>query len=104
MSVKVSIYKSPWNAGLDITIWEERDGRIFICKPMQMEMTEAKEGCFEQPTLRIQHFLAPEFMKALAEALDNNGIKTDSDAKMQGTLEATRDHLRDLKKLLKLEK
>lgn len=53
--------------------------------------------------MKIPSFFAPSFLAALAEALDKNGIKTDKDAKIQGTLDATKYHLEDLRKLLKLK-
>lgn len=41
-------------------------------------------------------------LQAFAEALDKHGIKTDNDHKIAGTLEATKYHLEDMRKLAKV--
>lgn len=41
-------------------------------------------------------------LKAFADELSNIGIKTDNDHKMAGTLEATKYHLEDMRKLAKV--
>jgi hypothetical protein len=56
-----------------------------------------------KPFLTFSGTIAQEFFQGLAEALDAQGIKTDKDAKIQGTLEATKYHLEDLRTLLKLK-
>ena len=53
--------------------------------------------------MTISNFLANDFLEALAEALDQQGIKTDKDAKIAGTLEVIKYHLEDMRKLLKLK-
>lgn len=55
-----------------------------------------------KPFLTLSHLLAKELFKGLAEALDNSGIKTDSTHKLEGTLNATKYHLEDLRQMLKL--
>ena len=56
----------------------------------------------DPPTLRLDSRSAHSLFKALAEALSGEGIRTDSDAKLHGTLEATRAHLADMRELLGL--
>lgn len=51
---------------------------------------------------KIPGYISESLFSALAEALDKNGVRTDKDAKIEGTLEATKFHLQDLRKLLKL--
>jgi hypothetical protein len=99
----VNIHQQPWNDGLSITIWEERQGKVFVAKRVDLVFEECQGGYTTDPTLQLSHFHAPVFLNALAEALDKHGVKTDKDAKLQGTLEATKYHLQDLRKLLKLE-
>ena len=53
-----------------------------------------------KPTLRLNGMEAGEIMKSLAEAIDDHGIKTDSDAKMAGLLQAKNAHLEDVQKML----
>lgn len=69
------------------TNWKELDGSNKVIKP----------------TFFIGGMLEREFLEVLAEALDKKNIKTDKDAKIQGTLEAQKYHLEDLRKLLKLD-
>jgi hypothetical protein len=102
--MKVKIYKNPYKAAIDILIYEEREGKRYIAQPVTLVFKEWKEGETIEPTLTVAHFLEDEFLKALAEALDEKGIKTDKDAKIEGLLEATRHHLEDLRRLLKLRK
>jgi len=42
-------------------------------------------------------------LQAFAEALSEHGIKTDNDHKIAGTLEATKYHLEDMRKLAKVK-
>jgi len=42
-------------------------------------------------------------LQAFAEALSERGIKTDNDHKIAGTLEATKYHLEDMRKLAKVK-
>lgn len=102
--MKVSVYRVPWNGEIGIMFWEERNGKVYAAKPCDLVFEEVAEGTFNsRPTLSISHFYAPAFLKALAEELDHQGVKTDNDSKIQGTLEASRYHLEDLRKLLKLK-
>ena len=52
--------------------------------------------------LKIPWDMAPEFENALAQWLAKKGVRNDHDAKLEGTLEATRYHLEDLREMLKL--
>ncbi len=54
--------------------------------------------------IKIPEHLAMQVLKSLADSLDMMDVKTDSDAKLAGTLEATRYHLEDLRTLCKLKK
>ena len=70
-----------------------------------IDWEELKDDCYTErvkPTFFIGGYFSHEFMQIFAEALDEKKIKTDRDAKIQGTLEAQRYHLEDLRKLLKL--
>jgi hypothetical protein len=52
--------------------------------------------------LTIPYDMSGEFEHALLEWLKKKGIRHDNDARIEGTLEATRKHLEDLRELLKL--
>ena len=61
-----------------------------------------------KPFMRIPHWLYDEFIKAFVESMDMKGIKPKTQSLIEGELNATKDHLADLKqvafKLLKIEK
>ena len=89
--MKIKIAVNPVGV-LELYFMEERNGRLSIAKPINLEMEEYKEGSLLQPTLYLRGELAHDFLQTLAEELDNKGIKTDKDAKIAGTLDATRYH------------
>jgi hypothetical protein len=98
---KVSIYQDPCFDSLSVVIWSRRNGKTYMMAPVKLESMEVKDdSCVVTPTMRISGDLAPTFLKAFAEALDQRGVKTDSDAKLAGTLEATRIHLVDTQNML----
>ena len=102
--MKVKIYNDPVRHRLNIVFYEKTDGVRYVAKPVELVMETQEPGVAVEPTLCIDGQIADEFLAALAEELDNKGIKTDKDAKIAGTLEATRFHLSDLRNLLKLPK
>lgn len=53
-----------------------------------------------KPTLRIGGRDAGEILKAFAEAIHEQGVATDNDARLRGLLEATKEHLSDMRKLV----
>jgi hypothetical protein len=53
-----------------------------------------------QPTLRLNGYESGAILKALSEAIHDQGVSTDNDAKMRGLLEATKEHLSDMRKLV----
>lgn len=85
-----------------IAFYEEREGTIHIYNLYtgvirKLELCEAVPQDF---VLKIPHTLSAELLQSLAEALSEKGIKTDKDAKIAGTLEATRGHLEDMRRLV----
>ena len=97
--IKVYIATEPWSAKIGILFTEERNGKRYVVKPVDLVFEEVKDNSATEPTIRFDHFLAPEFLKALAEALDKHNIKTENDFKIQGLLEATKYHLEDMRKI-----
>ncbi|HLJ73182.1 MAG TPA: hypothetical protein VKU62_01255 [Thermoanaerobaculia bacterium] len=87
------IYVYEESPGGKISVAAVKDG-IFVFSPFDEGATYAEVP----PTFRVD--MRTGFLSALAEALDEMHIKTDSDAKIAGTLEATRAHLRDLQEML----
>lgn len=100
--MNISIGQQSYSGALEIVFWEKRGEKIYAAKPCPLVFEEVVDGYIENPTLKIGMAWANEFMKAMAEELDKKGIKTDSDAKIAGTLEATRYHLEDLRTLMKI--
>ncbi|MBI1918521.1 MAG: hypothetical protein HYS12_27835 [Planctomycetes bacterium] len=97
--------ESDFRGGISFYFFERRNGKTFLAKPMEMVFKEVKEGEYSAgPTLRLDYLFGDAFLQAMAEALDDANVKTDSDAKIQGTLDATRYHLEDLRSLLNLKK
>lgn len=76
----------------------------YVAKPIKLEFEELKDNdIYPKPSLVIPDSFADELMEDLAKQLDENNIKTDSNAKMEGILKATKYHLSDLRELLKLK-
>ncbi len=97
--LKVYIQSIDYGFETGITFIEEKhDGKRYIAKPVNLEFVELEAG--SNPTLRLSNSTSGEFLKALAEALDKNGIKTESDFKIQGLLEAKNFHLEDMRSLV----
>lgn len=67
-----------------------------------VELKEYQET--PEPTFRLSGGTSTEILKALADALDQQGIKTDADSKIEGKLEAVNQHLEDMRKLVFGEK
>ena len=55
-----------------------------------------------KPVVQIAGFAKAEILKALLDALQQHGIKGESESKLEGKLEAVNSHLKDLRHLLKL--
>jgi hypothetical protein len=104
---KVFLHRTDFMDKVDMYIIDRReDGR-------ESYLTMGGDGSFPmvhtvemgseiKPFLSLSGVMAKEFFQTLAEALDKEGVKTDNDAKIAGTLEATRYHLEDLREMLKL--
>lgn len=104
MSIKTHIERNFAEDSLSIYFINERDGGRYLVKPVQLVFKKIEEGELIEPSIKLGSSLAQPFLQSIAEALDKNGVKTDNDAKIAGTLEATRYHLEDLRKLLKVNK
>ena len=99
--IKVEIYFDPFRRVHCFFFTDDEGRKKLVAKPMQLEFVEApKLNERIEPSL----ILPVEYTQALVEALGTLNIKTESDSKLQGTLEATRYHLEDMRRLLKLSK
>ena len=97
---EVRIGKDITRAGIAIIVFDRRREQNSVINLYTGETKVLKE--FEEIPfefmMKISNFLANDFLKALAEALDQQGIKTDKDAKIR--IRATKYHLEDMKKLI----
>ena len=100
----VKICKDWAYCGSIVYFVQERDGKTYVAKPVELEFVHVQDGERCEPTLTLPDRVDKAFFQALAEALDGENIKTDKDAKIEGTLDATKYHLSDLRQLLKLKK
>jgi len=101
--IKVFIGSTDFSGNLKIAIIDEHpDGRVFAVQPVELVLKEIPDNLEIPVAFNFGRIMSQQFLVAMAEALDKHGVKTDKDAKIQGTLEATKYHLEDLRKLLKL--
>ncbi len=96
--MKVHIYQTPIGQTEIFFIREGFGGKISIAKPIVLEWVEVDSSAHRvEPSLMIS--IDPEFMPSLANAVSGAGVKTESDHKILGVLEATKYHLEDMRKL-----
>lgn len=76
--------------------------KTYVAKSQVFEYVEAPEpGVAMEPTFVFYGHDGEAILRQIIDALAKNGVKDDSDAKIAGTLEATRYHLEDLRTALK---
>jgi len=97
-------FRKAWDfSGVEVVFvrYEEGYRKIYVAKPVKLEWVEHEEGGdIEAPTLKFDRYASEDFMKAMAEALDQQGIKTENDHKIKGLLEAKEAHLQDMRTLV----
>jgi len=103
MAIKVKIWQDWSRAGSCITIYEERNGKLYVAKPIKLELCELPEGHIHEPTIFLTRFHDNEFFQSILNEINELGIKPNSESFLRGELEATKFHLRDLRNLLKLK-
>ena len=104
--IKVKIFNDGITLSTKMIFFRIEGHRMWLINLFTQESAEhiATELIDDKWILKLPDPIAKEVLKGLAEALDNEGIKTDNDFKIQGLLEATKLHLNDMRRLLKLEK
>ena len=107
MALKVWFDRADLGRSLHIALVREReDGKLWIGRVQsdgEIEYLEQQQNTPIRPTF-IFYNEGQQFLKACAEELSRQGIKTDNDHKIEGKLEATKYHLEDLRFMLKLKK
>lgn len=82
----------------DIWIFNERDE---LAQPMELTWVPVDEfGMHQEPSLRLPRMDGELLFQALAAKLDQNGYRPDSLAQLQGTMEAQKYHLEDMRRLV----
>ena len=105
MPFKVYIRQSIETDSDEIFIIEELfNNKRRVALPVKLEWQELSQHDSCQPTLKISGMIAQELYKALQLALEKQGTKPDSTSKVEGILEATKEHLKDLRRLVFEEK
>ncbi len=89
----------PYN-GLNIYIGKEVGDKFLLAENIPLNFKERKPGEAYDATFKLPFEIAGPFLEAMAEALSNHGIKTDNDHKIQGKLEAVKEHLADMRDLV----
>lgn len=103
--IKVHSWVMDWFASRGFTFYDIRPDGHYIYNFLSGEFQKQKEGeeipkeCRMQVTERWQD----EILKALLEHINERGIRTENENKIEGKLEATERHLKDLRQLLKLK-
>ena len=69
----------------------------YVALPVQLKFKRVEEGMPIKPTLSIDG--GREFLQSLRDALDDLGIPSNRHAKVEGLLEATKAHLKDMREL-----
>jgi len=107
MALKVWFDRLDFSRTLHVLLVREReDGKLWVGRVEAdgtINYVEQEQATIVRPTF-ILHDEAELFLKACAEELARQGIKTDNDHKIEGKLEATRYHLEDLRAMLKLKR
>jgi len=101
--MKVKMRVCQFSDEIEIVFLEEKGkDELYVARPVDIVFEKYEPGKSIEPTLRISRLMSHEFLEAWAKALDEHGIKTPKQLKAEGVLDATKYHLEDLRKLLKL--
>ncbi len=82
-----------------ITFVHRRGSDIYLAKPVDLIFERTEEGAPIDPTFKLPMDFRKPLFKALEEALRRDGIKPESESKLEGQLQATKYHLEDMRVL-----
>jgi hypothetical protein len=98
--MKTIIRELHHKAGYGIWIIDDQNKEHSIAKPVELVFEKHQDSwMMPEPTLEIGYQYAQPFLQSLINTLVDAGIKPDND-KIAGQYEATKEHLRDLQKLV----
>lgn len=93
--MKIKINQDTLTGAVRILIFEERFGKVYVAKPVQLELQELDvNGMTIPPTIEIGMMQGQMFLQSLSDCLGDMKIKPESQHKIEGILEARQDHLK----------
>lgn len=101
--MRVRIERLEYSAAAGIWIFERTQDRVAVAKPVTLEFVDQGDGGafrLPDPTLTIPYSKEAEFFQNLADELRNQGVKPKDQHRLEGTIEATREHLNDMRRLV----
>ncbi len=102
MKLEVNIWQDYGTNSIHLIVIDREARPTKVLNLYTGESIEVAEGNSvpEQFILKLPRVIGDQVLKAFAEALDEKGIKTENDFKIQGLLEATKKHLNDMRRLV----
>lgn len=97
---EVRMRQSIYTNSIEFYFFDNGPNSRSVAKPMELIFEKVEDGKEYEPSLRIPDYLASSFLKAVAAALDENGVRPPSVDRIEGEMEATRRHLEDMRKLV----
>ena len=97
--MKASIYQDPCFADIRLTLWEERNGKLYVAQPVELIFEECSEG-YSEPTMKLGHFMSKQFLQALCDEIARHGITPTGKPPLENELTAIKYHLEDMRSLV----
>jgi len=102
-TIKVYADYRDYKRELELYIIEEGGDYRAVAQPIDMIFKRFQLGeVISGPTLRVPDYFALPMIKAFAELAGTMGVKRTDESKTEGLYEATKYHLEDMRKLMKL--
>ena len=100
--MRVKIWKDELTFQTKILFYEEYNGKRYVYNPITKESIELTEGqqIDEKNVISVPD---EETMQNMFQAISKTGVRSEEEYTLKGNLEATKYHLADLRKLLKLK-
>lgn len=100
LEMKIKLHRNPMSDCTEIYIFDEINGKRIVFLPVSLEGREIEEGMLIEPTMKISGEFDREFIEAFRDGIN----EVYGEQAQTSELKATKYHLEDLRKLLKLEK
>jgi len=98
--MEIRINYDPISNSVKMLFFTRQGNDIIVVRPVKFEFERIGPQQLREPTFVFGHEFGDNILEDLASAIASEGIKTETDAKIQGTLDATREHLADMQKLV----